>query len=123
MSQGRLANAYANLVQSLWAAGRKKSLNPRSFKVTIAKLNSQFAGNDQHDAQELLSFLLSGLSEDLNRIADKPYIEQPDRCVLAIMEDITVPFLRLRDVKTRCNTFLFEIVAVQRAWCREAWPD
>ncbi|CAM9632743.1 unnamed protein product [Ectocarpus sp. 12 AP-2014] len=28
--------------------------------------------------QELLAFLLNGLNEDLNRIADKPYIEQPD---------------------------------------------
>ena len=77
--KGRLANTYASLVQSLWAGGRKKHLNPRAFKVIVAKLNAQFAGNDQHDAQELLSFLLSGLSEDLNRITDKPYIEQPDR--------------------------------------------
>lgn len=81
LNQGRLANAYASLIQSLWAAGRKKSLNPRYFKTTIAKLNSQFAGNDQHDAQELLAFLLSGLSEDLNRITKKPYIEQPDRYI------------------------------------------
>ena len=29
--------------------------------------------------KELLAFLLSGLSEDLNRIEKKPYIEQPDR--------------------------------------------
>ncbi|CAN0451009.1 unnamed protein product, partial [Discosporangium mesarthrocarpum] len=28
--------------------------------------------------QELLAFLLNGLNEDLNRVADKPYIKQPD---------------------------------------------
>ena len=44
----------------------------------MGKFNESFAGNEQHDAQELLSFLLSGLSEDLNRIMKKPYIEAPD---------------------------------------------
>jgi len=44
----------------------------------MGKFNESFAGNEQHDAQELLAFLLSGLSEDLNRIMKKPYIEAPD---------------------------------------------
>ena len=78
--QGRLAQAYASLVGSLWAPGRRRPLNPSAFKKTVARLNEQFAGNEQHDAQELLNWLLNGLSEDLNRIAHKPFIEQPDRC-------------------------------------------
>ena len=32
----------------------------------------QFLGYAQHDAQELLSFLLDGLHEDLNRVLNKP---------------------------------------------------
>lgn len=32
----------------------------------------QFAGTDQHDSQEFLSFLLDGLHEDLNRVLNKP---------------------------------------------------
>lgn len=36
------------------------------------------SGFEQHDSQEFLMFLLDGLSEDLNRILDKPYIEKPD---------------------------------------------
>jgi ubiquitin C-terminal hydrolase len=36
---------------------------------------SQFVGTGQHDAQEVLSFLLDGIHEDLNRIVKKPYIE------------------------------------------------
>lgn len=36
------------------------------------------AGWDQQDSQEFLMFLLDGLSEDLNRILKKPYIEKPD---------------------------------------------
>lgn len=36
------------------------------------------SGFEQHDSQEFLMFLLDGLSEDLNRILRKPYIEKPD---------------------------------------------
>jgi uncharacterized UBP type Zn finger protein len=46
------------LIQSLWVSGKKRAINPTTFKKVVAKLNEQFAGNDQHDAQELLSFLL-----------------------------------------------------------------
>lgn len=34
----------------------------------------QFAGSEQHDSQEFLSFLLDGLHEDLNRVLQKPSI-------------------------------------------------
>jgi hypothetical protein len=54
------------------------ALTPKTFKESLGKFNDQFSGNEQHDAQELLAFLLGGLSEDLNRIVDKPYIEAPD---------------------------------------------
>lgn len=32
----------------------------------------------QHDSSELLSFLLDGIHEDLNRITKKPYTENVD---------------------------------------------
>ena len=32
----------------------------------------------QQDSQELMAFLLDGLHEDLNRITNKPYINQDD---------------------------------------------
>lgn len=54
------------------------ALTPKTFKDSLGKFNDHFSGNEQHDAQELLAFLLGGLSEDLNRIVDKPYIEAPD---------------------------------------------
>lgn len=54
------------------------SLTPKTFKESLGKFNELFSGNEQHDAQELLAFLLDGLSEDLNRIVNKPYIEAPD---------------------------------------------
>lgn len=35
-------------------------------------------GNQQHDAQELLAFLQDGLHEDLNRIVQKPAVQNKD---------------------------------------------
>lgn len=35
-------------------------------------------GYQQHDSQELLSFLLDGLHEDLNRVKKKEYVELCD---------------------------------------------
>jgi hypothetical protein len=96
--QGRLAQVSAVLINSLWkrfnttnSTAKKKNGNtrqhspisvpcvtPKTFKETLGKLSEDFAGNEQHDAQELLNFLLAGLSEDLNRIIEKPYTEAPD---------------------------------------------
>lgn len=77
--QGRLAQVTATLLCSLWKPGPAgTALTPKTFKDALGQFNYHFAGNEQHDAQELLAFLLSGLSEDLNRIVDQPYIEQPD---------------------------------------------
>ncbi|OWZ19413.1 Ubiquitin-specific protease [Phytophthora megakarya] len=75
--QGKLAEVYGKLAEDMWCV-KQKSISPRNFKKSIGRFNEVFRGNDQQDAQELLAFLLSGLSEDLNRIQDKPYIEQPD---------------------------------------------
>lgn len=96
--QGRLAQVSAVLINSLWkqfsqqmghqqkrvtapgtyAPVSAPSLTPKTFKESLGKFNELFAGNEQHDAQELLAFLLGGLSEDLNRIVEKPYIQAPD---------------------------------------------
>ena len=92
--QGHLAQAFAVLVNSLWKPSNQSrkinpgatastpldapALTPKTFKDAIGKFNESFVGNEQHDAQEFLTFILAGLSEDLNRIMEKPYIEAPD---------------------------------------------
>ena len=38
----------------------------------------QFSGFSQHDSQEMLSFLLEILHEDLNEVSKKPYVEYQD---------------------------------------------
>ena len=53
-------------------------MSPRAFKQTVGTCAPQFSGYQQHDSQELLAFLLDGLHEDLNRVRQKPYIEEPD---------------------------------------------
>jgi Ubiquitin carboxyl-terminal hydrolase len=99
--EGRLAKVTAVLINSLWKRLSNQSndptqhhkrvttpgsyalvtapaLTPKTFKESLSKFNEHFQGNEQHDAQEMLAFILGGLSEDLNRIVDKPYIEAPD---------------------------------------------
>ncbi|XP_046407144.1 ubiquitin carboxyl-terminal hydrolase 15-like [Ischnura elegans] len=74
---GEIAKAYGDLVQNMWS-GRLPSISPHQFKTQVGRFAPQFSGYQQHDSQELLTFLLDGLHEDLNRIKDKPYIEQRD---------------------------------------------
>lgn len=75
--KGRLAHAFGKLVTNLWSTD-KSSVSPRQFRAELSQIREEFAGNEQHDAQELMVFLLDGLSEDVNLVHEKPYIENPD---------------------------------------------
>ena len=44
-------------------------------------VRNMFAGYNQQDAQEFISFLLDELHEDLNKVLNKPYIEKDDNLV------------------------------------------
>ena len=46
--------------------------------MAVGRFAPSFSGYAQQDSQELLTFLLDGLHEDLNRIRKKPYIEIKD---------------------------------------------
>ncbi|WOL11391.1 ubiquitin carboxyl-terminal hydrolase 5-like [Canna indica] len=74
---GELALAFGELLRKLWAPGRTP-VSPRPFKTKLARFAPQFSGNNQHDSQELLAFLLDGLHEDLNRVKERPYIKSKD---------------------------------------------
>ena len=71
---GLLARAYAAMVKEIWS-GKYTSVAPVEFKKVLGQFAPQFSGYQQQDSQELLSFLLDGLHEDLNRILDKPIVE------------------------------------------------
>jgi ubiquitin carboxyl-terminal hydrolase 8 len=72
---GDIARAYAQVIQQLWATNSVPPYNPKQLKSKIELHCPIFEGNEQHDAQELLAFLLDGLHEDLNRVTKKPYVQ------------------------------------------------
>ncbi|OQR77187.1 ubiquitin carboxyl-terminal hydrolase 4-like [Tropilaelaps mercedesae] len=72
--RGEIAIAYAEMIKALWS-GCSQTFTPRAFKEKVGRFAPQFHGYMQQDCQELMSFLLDGLHEDLNRVKKKPYIE------------------------------------------------
>jgi ubiquitin carboxyl-terminal hydrolase 4/11 len=74
---GELSTCYAKMIRSLWY-GTDASFSPTQFKRAIGKYQPMFSGYNQHDSGELITFLLDGLHEDLNRIKKKPYVETKD---------------------------------------------
>lgn len=71
---GRLAEAYAELITDLWS-GKFSCCMPDELKRCIGEYAPQFAGSEQQDSQELMSFLLDGLHEDVNLVKEKAYVE------------------------------------------------
>ncbi|KZS03438.1 Uncharacterized protein APZ42_033875 [Daphnia magna] len=75
--KGNIAKDYGDLIRDIWK-GKSRTIAPLRLRWTIGKYAPRFNGYQQHDAQELLAFLLDGLHEDLNRVHDKPYVELSD---------------------------------------------
>ncbi|KAI9916749.1 hypothetical protein PsorP6_016774 [Peronosclerospora sorghi] len=71
---GNLAVEYDTLLKELWF-GSAPSTSPANLKRAISRFAPQFSGFQQHDAQELLAYIIDGLHEDLNRVKSKPYTE------------------------------------------------
>ncbi len=73
-TSGKLLEETAELLRVMWSAkvGEK---SPSRFRNQLAKVNTQFSGADQQDAQEFLNFMLDVLHEDANRVKKKPYVE------------------------------------------------
>lgn len=64
-TQGVLAKAFGDLVSALYS-DQCTFLVPTTMKDVSGRLRSEFAGTDQQDAQEFLTFMLDSLHEDLN---------------------------------------------------------
>ena len=73
-THGEVATAYHDLLQSLWNSN-ERSLSPSSFRGIFIQFAKQFSGYSQHDSQEVLTFMLDKLHEDLNKVSNKPYFE------------------------------------------------
>jgi hypothetical protein len=74
---GKLLEECAELLRSLWSAkvGEK---TPTRFRTQLGKMNPQFSGADQQDAQEFLNYIIDALHEDCNRVRRKPSVEPLD---------------------------------------------
>ena len=68
---GRIAEEYGGLLSEYWS-DRYTVVAPKAFKQALGEFQPRFSGYQQHDSSELLSFLLDGLHEDLNRVLQKP---------------------------------------------------
>jgi len=75
--KGKVANAWAMLLHDMFS-GKYRVVAPRQFKSAIGESAPRFMGYAQQDSQELLSFLLDGLHEDLNQIKKKPMTQPVD---------------------------------------------
>lgn len=75
---GKVAETFGQLIEKLWTSTPHSSIAPREFKSIVGRFNSLFLGYGQQDSQELLTFLLDALHEDLNRVIKKPFDEIPD---------------------------------------------
>ena len=73
-THGEVVTAYHDLLLSLWNS-TERSLSPSSFRGIFIQFAKQFSGYSQHDSQEVLTFMLDKLHEDLNKISRKPYFE------------------------------------------------
>lgn len=69
-TKGNLACAYAELIRNIWA-GSDSAISPFTLKKVIGKFAGQFSGYGQQDSQELISYLIDGLQEDLNLVKKK----------------------------------------------------
>ena len=84
---GELATQFAKLLMEMWGVPGVSNngsssygvVYPRNFKTTLGRHAEQFLGYDQHDSQELATYLLDALHEDTNRVTKKPYIEKPEQ--------------------------------------------
>jgi ubiquitin carboxyl-terminal hydrolase 6/32 len=76
--EGKVALHYGALIKKMWSSKPGSAVAPRGMKWTIGKFAPRFIGFQQHDAQELLLFVLDGLHEGLNRVLEKPYVEIQD---------------------------------------------
>ena len=74
---GRIAEEFGALLKEYWSE-QYTVVAPKAFKQALGEFQPRFGGYQQHDSSELLSFLLDGLHEDLNRVLKKPATSSVD---------------------------------------------
>ncbi|RZF46761.1 hypothetical protein LSTR_LSTR002624 [Laodelphax striatellus] len=71
-TKGEVTEQLAVLLKSIWSCQYDPEISNK-FKLVVDKYGSQYRGNNQHDAQEFLLWLLDKVHEDLNTATKKKY--------------------------------------------------
>ncbi|XP_059143552.1 ubiquitin carboxyl-terminal hydrolase 8-like [Physella acuta] len=74
---GEVVDEFAYVIKALWSQ-QYRSITPRDLKNVVGQYNPMFAGYQQQDSQEFLTFLLDGLHEGLNEVKKAPPIPEQD---------------------------------------------
>lgn len=73
-SRGTLFFEFQALISEMWTE-KNSYVNPREVKMSLSWVNGNFAGYDQQDAQEFLSYFIDSLMDETNKVSIKPYEE------------------------------------------------
>ena len=76
--KGDLARAFAKLAVAVWTDNQYDSTirgDISMLREVIGRFAPQFSGFHQQDSHELMTFMLDGIHEDLNRCHTKPVVE------------------------------------------------
>ena len=71
-TKGEVTEQLAVTLKSIWSRQYNSEVSSQ-FKAYVEKYGSHFRGNEQHDAQEFLMWLLDKVHEDLNTATKKKY--------------------------------------------------
>ncbi|XP_070692195.1 ubiquitin carboxyl-terminal hydrolase 2-like [Pempheris klunzingeri] len=69
-SKCRVAEVFVRLLEEMWL-GRSSSCAPVEARSVLCSILPQFDNYSQHDAQELLLFLLNALHDDVKKVAKR----------------------------------------------------
>lgn len=64
-TRGVVTESFAKLIRTMWQS-QLPHYSPADFREAICQFAPQFRGNEQHDSQEFLAFLMDAIHEDLN---------------------------------------------------------
>ena len=70
-TQGRTGDGVHGAHEASVVGTAMQSVEPAAFLSCLCQFAPQFSGGQQHDSQELLTFLLDGIHEDLNRVKSR----------------------------------------------------
>ncbi|XP_033725421.1 ubiquitin carboxyl-terminal hydrolase 8-like [Pecten maximus] len=99
----QVVDEFVVIVKALWS-GQYRNITPRDFKYIVGKYQPMFAGYDQQDSQEFLTFVMDGLNEGLNKVKVKPKLADSDTDKL--------PDIQASDVAWRRHCLLYQSIIV-----------